>query len=203
MNIEQFFYATIIGMFLNFVLYVSESIYPCMIIHFMNNGISVVMSYLISSGKSTGGFLSYLSGLTSQNALIGFLTMFLTVVVLLICLFYLIKLLVKYSFEDKFRDKQKAVQDLAAKVNFYNDLDKIKNSDNLNAENTQDDVITFGDKQLIFMSFDEIKDFVKNNPDVSAPKPKKEKMETRTKVLLIMSIVLMSAVTLFSFIWGL
>ena len=203
MNIEQFFYATIIGMFLNFVLYVSESIYPCMIIHFMNNGISVVMSYLISSGKSTGGFLSYLSSLTSQNALIGFLTMFLTVVVLLICLFYLIKLLVKYSFEDKFRDKQKAVQDLAAKVNFYNDLEKKKNSDNLNAENAQDDVITFGDKQLIFMSFDEIKDFVKNNPDVPVPKPKKEKMETRTKVLLIMSIVLMSAVTLFSFIWGL
>lgn len=66
-------------------------------------------------------------------------------------------------------------------MNFYNDLDKIKNSDNLNTENAQDDVITFGDKQLIFMSFDEIKDFVKNNPDVPVPKPKKEKMETRTK----------------------
>lgn len=201
MNIEQFFYATIIGMFLNLVLYVSESIYPCMIIHFMNNGISVVMSYLISTGKSSGGIFYLLSSISTGNAILGFVTMFLLVVILLILLFILFKLLVKYSFEDSFKEKQKAVQQLSSKVNFYNDLNKIKYGEN---DETEGDMIFNSDgNQYVFVSFDDLKEYIKNNPNAVVPKPKKVKMDIRSKILLIMSIVLMSAVTIFSFIWGL
>ena len=40
-NIQQFFYAFIIGLILGFVSVVAKNIYPAIIIHFINNGISI------------------------------------------------------------------------------------------------------------------------------------------------------------------
>lgn len=51
-NINQFFYATILGMLMALVSVVSKSIYPAMIIHFTNNAISVYLS----SAESYGWF---------------------------------------------------------------------------------------------------------------------------------------------------
>ncbi len=50
LNIEQFFYAAILGFFMGMVALVSKSIYPTMIIHFMNNAISTYMAYGIVYG---------------------------------------------------------------------------------------------------------------------------------------------------------
>lgn len=200
MNIEQFFYATIIGIFLNFVLYITESIYPCMIIHFMNNGIGVLLSYLTNANVIQGGLFTKLNELLISNAAVGFVVMLIIVLVLVFLLFYLVRLLIKYSFEDGFKAKQKAVQQLATRVGFFSDIEKIKNGEDVD----EDSVLSNSDKQFAFLSFDELKEKIKENPEnFVVQKPKKEKMETRTKILLIASIVLMSAVTLFTFIWGL
>ena len=45
LNIEQFFYAAILGFLMGVVLMASQSIYPTMIIHFMNNALSTFMYY--------------------------------------------------------------------------------------------------------------------------------------------------------------
>ncbi len=45
MNINQFFYATILGLIMGYVALASGSIYPTMIIHFMNNAISIYLLY--------------------------------------------------------------------------------------------------------------------------------------------------------------
>lgn len=45
LNIQQFFYAMILGSLMGLVVIVSDSIYPAMIIHFMNNGLSIYFSY--------------------------------------------------------------------------------------------------------------------------------------------------------------
>ena len=191
LNIEQFFYATLIGFFLGFVCYVSGSIYPCMIIHFMNNGISVLLSYLTASGTLHGGFFTQLNTILANNVVVGFVVMFITILVLVILLVVLTRLLLKVSFEDSIREKQKVMQNLATRVNYLNDVEKIKGEE---AEN---------EKMFMFMSMEEIKKFMQDNPDaIVVPKPKREKMETRTKILLIASIVLSSAVTLFTLIWG-
>lgn len=191
LNIEQFFYATLIGFFLGFVCYVSGSIYPCMIIHFMNNGISVLLSYLTASGTLHGGFFTQLNTILANNVVVGFVVMFITILVLVILLVVLTRLLLKVSFEDSIREKQKVMQNLATRVNYLNDVEKIKGEE---AEN---------EKMFMFMSMEEIKKFMQDNPDaIVVPKPKREKSETRTKILLIASIVLSSAVTLFTLIWG-
>jgi len=45
LNIQQFFYAMILGALMGFVVIVADSIYPAMIIHFMNNALSIYFSY--------------------------------------------------------------------------------------------------------------------------------------------------------------
>ena len=50
LNINQFFYATIIGMVLAVVTLYSRSIFPAMIIHFMNNGLNVYFSFAKARG---------------------------------------------------------------------------------------------------------------------------------------------------------
>lgn len=44
LNIQQFFYATILGAFMGIIVLVTDSIFPSMIIHFMNNALSVYFS---------------------------------------------------------------------------------------------------------------------------------------------------------------
>ena len=198
MNIEQFFYATIIGIFLNFVLYITESVYPCIIIHFMNNGIGVLLSYLTATNTIQGGLFAKLNEITANNALVGFILIFIIVLVLVVLLLYLVRLLIKYSFEDGFKAKQKAVQQLVSRIGFFNDIQKIKSGE------SYDDFLTDEEKGLAFLSLEELKDKIQENPEnFVIQKPKREKMETRTKILLIASIVLMSAVTIFTLIWGL
>lgn len=45
LNIQQFFYAAILGSLMGIVVIVSDSIYPAMIIHFMNNSLSTYFVY--------------------------------------------------------------------------------------------------------------------------------------------------------------
>ena len=45
LNIRQFFYAAILGFFIGYLGIVSRSIYPCMIVHFMNNFISTYITF--------------------------------------------------------------------------------------------------------------------------------------------------------------
>ena len=166
----------------------------------MNNGIGVLLSYLTNANVIQGGLFTKLNELLISNAAVGFVVMLIIVLVLVFLLFYLVRLLIKYSFEDGFKAKQKAVQQLATRVGFFSDIEKIKNGEDVD----EDSVLSNSDKQLAFLSFDELKEKIKENPEnFVVQKPKKEKMETRTKILLIASIVLMSAVTLFTFIWGL
>lgn len=45
LNVQQFFYAMILGGLMGIVVLVADSIYPAMIIHFMNNALSIYFSY--------------------------------------------------------------------------------------------------------------------------------------------------------------
>lgn len=45
LNIGQFFYASILGFFIGYIAIVTNSIFPAMIVHFMNNGLSIYFSY--------------------------------------------------------------------------------------------------------------------------------------------------------------
>ena len=192
LNIEQFFYATLIGFFLGFVVYVTESIYPCMIIHFMNNGIGVVLSFLTQKGMISGGIFSQLGKLTANSPVVGFLVMFIVLLVLVILLFVLTRMLLRASVEDSFREKQRTLQDLFTKFSYFEEVDKIQN------EGAEEET---GIEEAL-LDIDKLKDFIEEHPDAVVIAHKKVKMDFTSKALLIATIVLASIVTIFTFIWG-
>ena len=192
LNIEQFFYATLIGFFLGFVVYVTESIYPCMIIHFMNNGIGVLLSFFTQKGMISGGIFTQLGKLTVSSPVVGFLVMFIVLLVLVILLFVLTRMLLRASVEDSFREKQKALQDLFTKFSYFEEVDKIQN-DGADEET---------DIEEALLDIDKLKDFLQEHPDTIVITNKKVKMDFTSKVFFIASIILASIVTIFTFIWG-
>lgn len=192
LNIEQFFYATLIGCFLGFIVFVTDSIYPCMIIHFMNNGIGVVLSFLTQKGVLSGGIFTQLGNLTSLNPVLGFVVMFVVLLVLVILLFVLTRLLLRTSVEESFKEKQKALQNLFTKFSYFDEVDRIQNDD----ETEDDDMVETLD------DIDKLKGFLQENPDAIVIATKKVKMDFASKVLFTASICLASIVTIFSFIWG-
>lgn len=68
LNINQFFYATIIGWFLGMLTIVSNSIYPAMIVHFMNNFLSTCGEFALANGLD---FLNLSTVINSFTSLLG------------------------------------------------------------------------------------------------------------------------------------
>ena len=193
LNIEQFFYATLIGFFLGFVVYVTESIYPCMIIHFMNNGIGVVLSFLTSNGYISGGIFTQLNNLTSANPVLGILVMSVVFIVLVFLLGVLTRMLLRASVDANFHAKQKALQDLFTKFAYFEEVDKIQN------ENSIDES---AEAKEAMLDMDKIKGFLEEHPDAVVIRTKKTKMNSLSKAILIFTITMSALVTIFSFIWG-
>lgn len=101
-SVEKFFYATILGYLIGYVAYVTESIYPSMIIHFVNNFVSVVLSYLEIKYDIAFDIVNFL-----QNS-IGVQSATLTILFISLCLALLIgsiimcyKLLYKLTYKRK------------------------------------------------------------------------------------------------------
>jgi len=96
LNIEQFFYATIIGWFLAFICLTTGNIIPGMIIHFMNNGLSVYMTYGSHNGWPLTDFITTLSESASSSSYLSMiLAIFLALVIASFLLVWLVYLLIK------------------------------------------------------------------------------------------------------------
>ena len=94
LNIEQFFYATIIGWLLAFICLVSGNIIPGMIIHFMNNGLGTYLVYGSHNGWPLSDLLNSLTNSTSSY-ISTMLIIFLVLIVASFTLVWLIYLLIK------------------------------------------------------------------------------------------------------------
>lgn len=96
LNIEQFFYASIIGFFFAFVTLGTDSIYPTMIMHFTNNAISTFMGYASVNKLPISSFVgNLLNSILSSNAFIAIIMIFLIVMLLVCALLFLTKVLFK------------------------------------------------------------------------------------------------------------
>ena len=70
LNIQQFFYATILGCLMGVVVIVADSIYPAMIIHFMNNALSIYFSNGIKYDWPLANFKANIESAVFANGLI-------------------------------------------------------------------------------------------------------------------------------------
>ncbi len=98
LNIEQFFYATLIGALLGFLTISTNSIFPAMIVHFMNNAISVYLEFASVNKLFLGDFLSRIGEMVSgSNMIVAMLIILLVLISAIFLLCWLVYLLFKQT----------------------------------------------------------------------------------------------------------
>lgn len=173
LNINQFFYAAILGYLIGMVGIISDSIYPCMIIHFMNNFLG---SFIYYGAKLNWPIASLLMRIT-DSIYASPITLICAMLVGIPLLFYLYKILVKKLAKERNNIKMQAI------------VKELKMS-NITIEEAQAKINMVNSVLAQSKSFK----IVENNHN---SKPK-----FIEKMFIISSIILGTLITISSFIWG-
>jgi len=173
LNINQFFYATILGFLMGIVALASDSIYPTIIIHFMNNFLS---TYFFYGPKLNWPFATFVAKI--ETFLMSNLLLFVfSCVVIVIFLIWLYHLLIKRLVYERTRIEMTRVL-------------KELNVLNIPLEQAQDRINQIN---LILTNCKSIKGIASAEG---------EKADFTSKIFIITSIILGSIVTILSFVWG-
>ncbi len=95
LNINQFFYAAILGFFIGYVGLVSDSIFPCMIIHFMNNALSTYFYYGSFMNWPIATFFNNFEAMLATNLALFVIFVSLMIFLLIVCYRCLVKAMMK------------------------------------------------------------------------------------------------------------
>lgn len=186
MNIEQFFYATIIGLFLGFLTMVSGSIVPAMIVHFMNNFLSTYLTFSQVNGLPFGNIVGWVEGVLASNVFVAILLTLLILIILLQCLLVLTKKIASHSLKNDLQHIQQEFGKQLLREAYLIDLQNAKNKFE-------------GREELNEESLERLKQFIVIDEEQPAGK---FAMPSYGKLLLIVTMCLGVAITIFTFIWG-
>lgn len=199
LNIEQFFYATLIGLLLGYITTISENIIPAMIIHFMNNAMSVVMGF--SSFHKLGleiGF-NYINSWLQSSPLLGMLFVILLIAGLGYLLKFLIKLLFRQTTVNQMAKMQEEIIKQYEKENYLKEAESLANGEEVAPRNN---VISFEEFDRLYQNKNKelgySNDYYENLRKDNVP----FKFDKITKIMVVTTVVIVSVITLFTFIWG-
>lgn len=200
LNIEQTFYTILIGFLLGYIVSVCDNIYPAIIIHFMNNALSVTMGYSAHHNLGLDYLFDFVNKSMSNNSVIGMLFFITFIGTLVILLRYLIKRLFRETALKNINKLQSELMKEITKENFIKEIDDIFRG--IKSSERKDVVMNFQDFHKLYQdkSFDIGNSSNLDKKIMSDYKP--YRMDVVTKVLLIASFALTFAVTLLTFIWG-
>lgn len=200
LNIEQVFYATLIGLLVGYITCITNSIYPAMIIHFMNNAISVLMGF--SSYHKLGleiGF-TYLNNWLSTSPILALLFMILLIVALFFLLKFLVKLLFKFTTFKRMSQLEQVIVNQIEKEKYLKELQEATQGNEVNIDlrnfSQEDFERIYKEHNEKFFASDEIE---RNINKDSQP----FKLDKVSKIMLITTLAIVSILTVFTFIWGL
>lgn len=174
LNIQQFFYAMILGGLMGMVVIVADSIYPAMIIHFMNNALSIYFSYGSTHDWPLTNFKSTIENAIFSTNLIISIAIISGLIILLLSLY---KILLQAIIKDK--NKRMAVK-----------LAKDLHLEELSYPEMQGKLDEIG---IVLEQSSPKKAFEITNPST---------LKFVDKVFLYSSLVLGAMITICSFIWG-
>ncbi|MBQ0017273.1 MAG: CPBP family intramembrane metalloprotease [Clostridiales bacterium] len=186
LNIEQFFYATILGLIIGFVGAMSDSIFPCMILHFTNNFLSVYFTYAQNAGLPGGDFYKRINTLYSSNSPIFTFIFSITILLLVVVgIIYLMFVL--------FKDTR-----LKKIYNSLSEVQKEVSGENLGEQSQQKLETDFNTFILPHLTKS------KDTMQVFLPPAKTKKRQTlSTNIFLICTLFMGFLITIFTFMWGL
>lgn len=200
MNIEQFFYATLIGFLLGYLCWWCGSIYPGMIVHFMNNALSVFFSFSARRGWGIGGVFDKIAEFVSHNGTLGFVIFCLFMAFLVIVGYLLIRQMQAETVKRQFSRRKNDFAKFALREAFLMDVARL--NEQTTAEESKDMVLPANEEDFMRFVEKNIDNIVKNAAK-SEVFTHKFKMDKKAKILLIASIVLSAAMTILTFVWGL
>ncbi|MBR4003237.1 MAG: CPBP family intramembrane metalloprotease [Clostridia bacterium] len=190
LNINQFFYATVLGFIIALTVIISKNIFPAIIIHFMNNFLSVYFDFARHNNWFGKGLYEFFTTfLYSENFISFFITNCLVLVVLLFTIVFLFTILLK---ETRIKKVNNMLTDIAQINKEFNEGDPVyQNDPNLaNLHNLNNLMKQYNIKSLNSMVFTDLE-------------MKERRKSTLFEILLLVSCFVVSGlVTAFTFIWG-
>lgn len=188
-NIYQFFYASILGLLLAVLTISTNSIYPAMIVHFMNNALNVYMSFASVNKLFSARLVSEFFALANVNSFFGVIFLILFFLFLLFSLFNLYGMLVKQTAKERVEKLEDRLGLYLARKIYFQDVNSIQGGFMLE-ENTID--------------LKDLARFLNKNKDFSIEIEQKSSSLSGfyEKLFLFGSIALSAITTLFTFIWG-
>ncbi len=194
LNIEQFFYATIIGFFFGFVAIITDSIFPTMIMHFTNNAISTFLGFAVANKMPIGSAISsFFEKIISSGPILAILMLFLVIGIILFLLFFLTMLL----FKETRLKRLTAVADKILKHQLRNEImNGIDEAEKKPFNDFDEDVIfsqqMLGNKRVVNVNFKKDLFYTKQI----------YKPTFKDNIFMYVNLFLGIIVTLFTFIWG-
>ena len=199
MNIQQFFYATLIGFLLGYVASTCDSIYPAMIIHFMNNALSTLMSYSAVKGYKWHFIHNFLNANLATRPILAIVFSIALIVLVLLLLWLLLKALFKETVQKRTALLQEEIFKELAKSTYLMELQEVAGG-NTNLPTQRN--VSFEEFDAIYQQKGlELGYFTKFEARLMFDETP-YKMDKVTKTLMIMCLALSSIITLFTFIWG-
>ena len=189
LNINQFFYATVLGFIIALTVVVSKNIIPAIIIHFMNNFLSVYFDFATNNNWVGKGLYEFFTKLLySENFISFFITNCLVLVSLIFTIVFLFTILLKETrikkVNNMLTDIAKINQEFAEGTPAYQKDPNLVNLHNLNNLMKQYNIKSLN--SMVFTDW-EIKE---------------KKITTMEILLLVASLVVGGVVTCFTFVWG-
>ncbi len=174
LNINQFFYAAILGFLMGYVSIVSDSIYPSMIIHFMNNFLNTYFYFGYYLNWPFATFINDLQALIMSNIFV-----FIIVNTIIVCL-----LITLYIYLTQVLAKERVRYDVKKIISCL-ELDKLPIEEAQMKVNQANEIL----RKSSSLKF-------KNTVHAGG------KFSFLSQVFLISSIILGGLITIATFIWG-
>lgn len=190
LNINQFFFATVLGFLIGLSAVISKNIFPAIIVHFVNNFLSVYFTFANANGWFGGNFPllfeEFLFG--NGNILSIFLSSIFVVGILVLGLVLLFVWLLR---ETRIRNVQKMLNDIAQINKDYAESPQAFGADEnfLNIRNLNRLMGEYNIKNLNSMIFTELE-------------VRQQKLSAGEIVLFVASGLVGVSITIFTFIWG-
>ena len=196
MNIEQFFYATILGALMGYVTVLSDSIFPAMCIHFMNNFMGVYLSFSMSNKLPLGrGFATVLTYLES-GGILGNLFIWIFLIFLVMTLHTLLKKLFKETAGRAYDTLQRELMKDFIKRDYLGDVSSSRNE--VRGEKSEE--IEIDTEELVANT--NISLGLMTDLDRKILNGKRYKADKWTILFVTLATILTAVCTIFTFIWG-
>ncbi len=194
LNISQFFYATLIGCLLAFLVLATGSIIPAMIVHFMNNFINVYFSYMDDLNLPLRKTVNALEGLLTGHGILSILMIVVFLGVALFCLYFLIRALFKETYGRKFEKVKSEIAKQYLRDEIMGQIESPEVGSGEAGLVFDEEVDISGDKRLIKIKIP----FKKMGVDLK-PQYKPTLLDN---IFFYASLTLGTAITIFTFVWG-